>query len=107
MLPTLLSDRPGLSSFPNLFLPPDLSSNAIPSNHTPFDSRQLADSNELCVDLIRRLGQKLPTLWYFYSPDRYLQIVGCGLLQACGDFEPYTIRFLSTSSFQRCPSRVW
>ena len=107
MLLTLLYDRSGLSSFPNLFLPPDLNIDAIPSNHTPFNSPRWADSNELCADLIRPLGQKLPTLLYICSPGRYLQIVGCGLLQACKDFEPYTIRFLSTSRFQRCPSRAW
>src|SRR5437660_906623 len=97
MLPTLLSDRPKLSSFLNLFLPPDLSSNANPSNPIPFESCHLADSNKLCPDLIRLLGQRLSTLLYFCSPGRYLQIVGCGLLQACRDFKPYTVRFLSTS----------
>src|SRR5437588_701822 len=97
MLPTRLSDRPGSCTFPYLYLPADLSSTANFSNPTPFKSCHTLHSKELCADEIRLLGQNVSTPLYFCSPGRYLYIIGRGLLQVSRHFEPYTIRFLSTS----------
>src|SRR5437868_973132 len=93
-----------LLSYPP-YLPPDLNIHANYSNPTPFESPHQADSNGLSPDLIRPLVQELSTPLYFCFLGRYLQIVCYGLLQACRDFEPYTLRFFLTSRFQSCPSR--
>src|SRR5205807_492112 len=67
MLLTLLSDRPRLSSFPNLFLPPDLNIDAISSNHTPFDSSRRADSNGALPEPGGCLADELYTFLYLLT----------------------------------------
>jgi len=42
---------------------------------------------------------------YLSYPGKYFQIVVYWVLQACGRFETYTIRFPSPSGFQRTLSR--
>ena len=72
----------------------------------PFDSSRPADSNGPLLNSIRPLVVKLPSGLYFCSTGRYIQIVSCGVLQACHRFEPYTIRFLSSGGFKWCASQL-
>jgi len=72
-----------------------------------FDSPRSADSNPACPDAVRPLAEWLCILSCLSSPGQYFQIVGYWVLQACGCFETYTIRFPSVSGSQLDPSRLW
>jgi len=72
-----------------------------------FDSPWPADSNARCPDAVRPLAEWLYILLYLCSPRKYFQIVGYWVLQACGRFEAYTIRFPSASGLQCDASRLW
>jgi len=58
-----------------------------------FDSPRPEDSNAPCPDAVRPLAELLYILLYMSSPGKYFQIVGYWVLQACGRFEAYSIRF--------------
>ena len=82
------------------------------SRPIPFDSPRRADSNPPCPDDVRPLVEMLFKPLYLSSLGKYFQIGGHWVLQACGRFEVYTIRFPSVSGFQRtlswrCPTAGW
>ena len=80
--------------------PADLYSHPDTSKPLPFDSPGPADSNGPCPDAVRPLVESLCIHLYLSSPGKYFQIVGYWVLQACGRFEAYIIRFPSTSGLQ-------
>jgi len=80
--------------------PADLYSHPDTSKPLPFDSSGPADSNGPCPDAVRPLVESLCIHLYLSSPGKYFQIVGYWVLQACGRFEAYIIRFPSTSGLQ-------
>jgi len=80
--------------------PADLYSHADTSKPISFDSPRPADSNGPCPDAVRPQVEWLCILLYLSSPGGYFQIVGYWVLQACGLFGAYTIRFRSTSGPQ-------
>jgi len=96
----------------SLFHPADRYSYLDATKPIPFDSPRSADSNGPCPDAVRPLVVELSKHLYLSSPRKYIQIVGYWVLQACGRFETYTIRFPSTGGFQRtlsrcCPTAGW
>ena len=95
------STRWGIS----LFLPADIYSHAHSSKHTLLDSPLPADSNPPCPDAVWPMVEGLSKHSYLSSPGQSFQIVGYWVLQACGDFETYTIQFPSASGIQRTLSR--
>ena len=80
--------------------PAELYSHADSSKPIPSDSPPLADSNGPCPDAVRPLVEWLCIPLYLSSSGKYFQIVGYWVLQACGRFEAYTMRFPSTSGLQ-------
>jgi len=90
-----------------LLHPADLYSHSDASKPTPFDSSGLPDSNAHCPDAVRPLAGWLCIHLYLCSPGKYPQIVGYWVLQACGRFKTYTIRFPTAGGLQWDPSRLW
>ena len=102
---TPLGERTPMRRFPTLadiclFHPADPYSHADASKPILFDSPRPADSNAPCPDAVRPLAKWLYILLYLSSPGKYFPIVGYWVLQACGRFEAYTIRFPSASGLQ-------
>jgi len=75
---------------------------ALPTLENLYHSIPLymGNSNAPCPDPVRPLVQCVAILGYFSSPGKCLQSVTYCVLQACGCFRAYTIRFPSVSGLQ-------